>query len=1340
MVAFAEMDILYTLGVPCGTGSCTTPTDALFGYRWDLYNDGTITDEAGTDLAPTGLIDADIDWLEAFDAIGTVPGSAVIGIIDSGIRATHEEFAGKVVTGYDFFDGDPDPADDLGHGTHVAGIAAGGGDDVTGVPGVAWMPEVQIASAKVCGYVFGIFYACPSSAIADGIRWATDNGANVLNLSLGGPQGSSIVQSALQYARQNGVLPICAAGNDAGAVGFPAAFPECVAVSSTNWSDELASYSNFGPQVELAAPGGDFGDPTNYGFILSAYNSSDSGYAWQAGTSMASPQVAGLAALLHALGVTDADAKVVRMRSTANDLGAPGDDELFGAGRINVYTAVADLVGAPTNQAPTASFTLSCTDLTCDFTDTSTDDQGVVVAWSWDLGDGNTSTEQNPSHTYAAEGTYTVTLSVTDDEGASGSASSELSVPIPNQPPTASFTSSCSGYTCDFTDRSTDGDGSVVAWSWDLGDGNTSTEQSPSHTYASVGTYTVTLTATDDDGAPDTTTGTVTAVGPNQPPVAGFTHACTGLACSFTDTSTDSDGTITNYEWGFGDGWGTTAQNPSHTYAAPGTYTVVHWVYDNGAASDTLSTDVTVFAPGDAPTASFTLSCTDLTCDFTDTSTDDQGAVVAWSWDFGDGNTSTEQNPSHTYAAGGTYTVTLTATDDVGASDGFSRDVIVPSGNQSPTASFTSSCLDYTCDFTDMSTDGDGSVVAWSWDFGDGNTSTEQSPSHTYASAGTYTVTLTATDDGGAPDTTTGTVTAVEPNQPPVAGFTYACTGLACSFTDTSTDSDGIITNYEWGFGDGWATTAQNPSHTYAAPGTYTVVHWVYDNGASSDTVSTDVTVLAPGEAPAASFTVSCTDLTCDFTDTSTDDQGVVVAWSWDFGDGNTSTEQNPSHTYAAGGTYTVTLTATDDVGASDGFSRDVIVPSGNQSPTASFTSSCLGYTCDFTDVSTDGDGSVVAWSWDFGDGNTSTEQSPSHTYASAGTYTVTLTATDDGGAPDTTTGTVTAVEPNQPPVARFTHACTGLACSFTDTSTESDGTITNYEWGFGDGWSTNAQNTSHTYAAPGTYTVVHSVYDNGAASDNVSVSIDVGEAPVASFSWSCADLTCDFTDASTDGDGTVVFWSWDFGDGTTSFAQNPSHTYAAAGTYTVTLAVQDNDGVTDTTTQTVDVSAPVNGLPTASFVADCTDLACDFTDTSTDVDGTMVVWSWDFGDGNTSTEQSPSHTYASAGTYTVTLTATDDDGAPDTTTQTVTVNAPPSQIMLSAVGSRVRGRYNVDLAWSGAASPSVDVYRGGALVFTTVNDGAETDAFRARRRQTYQYQVCEAGTTVCSGIVTVTS
>ncbi|MCJ7629661.1 MAG: S8 family serine peptidase, partial [Longimicrobiales bacterium] len=285
-VEFAEPDYFYTVDEPCGTGMCNTPTDGFFGYRWDLHNDGWISDDQGTDLAPTGAEDADLDWLETFNAMVPLPGTAVIGIIDSGIRSTHEDLAGKVVAGFDFFDMDADPADDHGHGTHVAGIAAAHGNNGRGVPGVAWVPEVRLAAAKVCGYIFPGLHGCPSSAIADGITWATDNGADVLNISLGGGTGSAAVQSALQYARQNGVLPFCAAGNDAGAVSFPAAFPECVAVSATNWSDGLASYSNFGAEIELAAPGGDFEDSNNYSFILSSYYSSDIGYAWLAGTSM----------------------------------------------------------------------------------------------------------------------------------------------------------------------------------------------------------------------------------------------------------------------------------------------------------------------------------------------------------------------------------------------------------------------------------------------------------------------------------------------------------------------------------------------------------------------------------------------------------------------------------------------------------------------------------------------------------------------------------------------------------------------------------------------------------------------------------------------------------------------------------------------------------------------------------------------------------------------------------------------------------------------------------------------------------------------------------------------
>jgi PKD repeat protein len=268
----------------------------------------------------------------------------------------------------------------------------------------------------------------------------------------------------------------------------------------------------------------------------------------------------------------------------------------------------------------------------------------------------------------------------------------ELSDITNNAAPVANFTSTTSGLTASFTDTSTDSDGTIVRRQWNYGDGVNSSTTNPAHTYAAPGTYTVTLTVTDNGGYSSTKTATVTvAAGSNVAPVANFTSSTSGLTASFTDTSTDSDGTIASRSWDFGDSTSSTSANPSHTYAAAGTYTVTLTVTDNGGLSNTKTASVTVTAPANAaPVANFTFTTSGLTATFTDTSTDSDGTIASRAWNFGDSTTSTAANPSKTYTAAGTYTVTLTVTDNAGATNTKTASVTVTAAPTTQTYSNTS--------------------------------------------------------------------------------------------------------------------------------------------------------------------------------------------------------------------------------------------------------------------------------------------------------------------------------------------------------------------------------------------------------------------------------------------------------------------------------------------------------------------------------------------------------------------------------------------------------------------------------------------------------------------------
>ena len=850
-------------------------------------------------------------------------------------------------------------------------------------------------------------------------------------------------------------------------------------------------------------------------------------------------------------------------------------------------------IGEPPNQDPTASFSFSCSNLTCTFTDGSTDPDGTIESWAWDFGDGNESSEQSPVHTYEAGGSYDITLTVTDDDGATDDATLQVTVNPQNQGPRASFTFVCNLLSCTFTDTSSDADGVIESWSWTFGDGDSSELQSPQHVYASGGQYTVTLVVTDDDGATGQAVQQVTA---NAQPIADFGFACTDRTCQFTDLSTDPDGTITARNWSFGDGTTSTQANPLKTYANDGTFDVRLIVTDNRAARDTVEKAVTVLQPNQPPLASFTSTCTNLTCSFSDTSTDPDGTVVSWAWDFGDGQTSTTRNPSHSYAAEGTYTVTLTVTDDDGdPSTPATRTVSVSPANEGPTADFTYSCVNLVCNFTDASSDPDGTIASRSWDFGDGTNSSLTNPQHAFASKGDYQVSLEVTDDDGATGQTSQTVTV---NSVPVVAILQPANGASffkgatVQFQGTATDGDGDGLTLLWESSlDGSIGGGTSLTRSDLTVGAH-LISFIATDGSDADTAQVTITIV--NRPPTATITSPAPDAVfllgapVTFSGTGLDpDDGPLVGGSlqWQSSlDGLIGTGGSFQRTDLQAGTHLIRLIATDSDGAADTASVSIRI---NAAPAATITdppdgsSFTVGTNISFRGTGLDAEdgaltGTDIVWSSDllggeFGSGSPTNENG-----LAVGVHTITLTATDSDGATGTDQITVTILpDLNESPTATIeipsqdTTATQGDPVSLAGTGSDpEDGVLTgsSLQWQSGAGISLGSGETIQVADLPlGANLVRLIATDSEGAADSSSVTVTIAEppnqAPIADFAANCIDLTCTFTDASTDADGAVVAWNWAFGDGSFSAQQSPQHTYAAGSSYTVILVVTDEDG-----------------------------------------------------------------------------------------------------------------------------------------------------------------------------------
>lgn len=907
-----------------------------------------------------------------------------------------------------------------------------------------------------------------------------------------------------------------------------------------------------------------------------------------------------------------------------------------------------------------ASDTSGCVPAPISFADISAPGDASITSWLWDFGDGTTSSQQSPHHTYTNPGIYTVTLLVRDANGCRN----ELTRPdymtiMPK--PTAAFTGSpTSGcnipHTVSFNNTTAGGSGFTYLWSF--GDGATSAQQNPSHTYTTGGTFTVSLIATNSAGCSDTLTRTDYVTINNI--VADFTanrlNPCVGQGVQFTS---NSPGAVW-WRWSFGDGGTSNSENPSRSYSSAGLYTVTLIVRNANGCYDTI-TKVDYIDVRPRPTSNFTaaprVGCeVPFTVQFTNTTVDG----VSYEWDFGDGSTSTAQDPSHTYTSPGTYTVRLVSTGANGCRHTRTRTDYIDI--QLPMVAFTADvregCIPLVVQFTDQSSANNG-IVGWNWDFGDGNSSSDQNPSHVYTNVGVYDVSLTITTASGC----TRTITYpqyIRAGEQPTIEFTanprQTCLFFPVSFTDQSTPAD----FWYWQFGDGGTSFDQNPVYQYGDTGLFTVTLIVGENGCYDTLVKPDYIRIYP---PRASFNTlyGCTDpYTVNFTNTSL---GGHI-WLWKFGTGDTATTRDATYTYPSRGDYATTLIVWDTIGGCLD-STQVIVTITD--PVAAFTANdtigCVDLPVTFNSTSID----AYSYEWDFGNGQTSNDPSPSVLYQTPGVYSVRLIVRDIHNCPDTffRPNYITALGAFANFDADTLTGCTPLNVQYQDLSTSFLGNVVAWDWNLGAGQTSNQQNPSGNYTVPGNYTISLSVTDdNGCISTLSRVNFIVPTYPTPAFytddTLVCLGGSVDFVNTSI---GSGLTYAWDFGDGSSSIDANPSHTYADTGRYTVTLQVFDVNGCDSTTVRSlyINVVQPFAQFVTDTLTANCPPLLVNFINQSS---SDVTSWSYNFGNGGTSALENPSHIYNSPGVYYPSLTITNSIGC------TATYNLPDSIVVGGPTGS----------------------------------------------------------------------
>lgn len=723
----------------------------------------------------------------------------------------------------------------------------------------------------------------------------------------------------------------------------------------------------------------------------------------------------------------------------------------------------------------------------------------------------------------------------------------------------------------------------ATSYAWNFGDGGASILQAPDYTYSDEGVFDIVLTVTNAFGCVDTHVETNEIVHPPQAQVELVNaEGCAPLEVGFTNTSI---GQYLSFQWDL-DGSVSDEEEPAPVVYEQGDDIVIYDVVliaTNYCGSDQVAAPVTVFPQ---PIASFGTDydafCSPWPMQVNNTSV---GLPDTFFWDFGNGNTSTLEQPiSNTYFTGDEptdYTIVLQIANDCGTDEFAYTVTVLPN---TVTAFFntnvTSGCEPLTVEFTDFSTG--GTVV--SYDFGDGNVSNLDDPTHTFTEPGTYSI-AQFVNNGCSFDTTFAEVVVFSNPNP---GFTTeeqgVCAGDPIQFINLSDE----VNNVSWDFGDGNVSEVTNPVHTYAAGGTYQVTIEVSSESFECPgTLTQSVTVFSnPDVAFTVPDQVGCSPFTVNFTNTTSGGN----FYTWDFGNGESSVNANPVQTFtnATGDPvlYTVTLTAENLQLCASETSFDIIV---SPTPVADFTMSSEA-SCTFPVVLQLQNASVFAdgYDWDFGALGSSTTQNPLVEVPEVGDYPISLTASNAYGCSNTATQTFTI---NPLPVIDFTtdvpSGCQPLVVNFQNLTLGG----ASYQWSVGPFFTSTEENPTAVLNTPGVYDVTLEVTTAEGCTDilEVDAALVVYPLPTAAFthdpevSTTIYESTVEFTNGST---GAIDYF-WRFGDGGTSFLENPSYTYELPGTYTIVLEVESGFSCKAQATSTIVIRDQFNVYVPNAFTPD---------------------------------------------------------------------------------------------------------------------------------------------------------